>query len=107
MEKEKKELKVLANQLYMYFDNRFNRDWENLPEEVQEEWLEIAGDFYSDTQLNVSEDKEDYLDLLEKAEEVWNAHGICVSNNKLVEKLHLEPAIYELGKVLKRISKRS
>ena len=44
-------------------------------------------------------------DILLAADEVWDAHGVVVSNGGGSYKRHLEPAIYNLQKVVQNIRK--
>ena len=107
MDAERVKLLPLVKVLRDFFDMSFpNRIFNNLPEYDKENWLEIAKEFKERTNFNFDKDKQNYLDLIEKSEVVWEAHGICVSNNYDGSiRRHLEPAIYELRKVLARIDK--
>jgi hypothetical protein len=88
----------LAKALAEFFEFSFNREWKDLPQGCQESWLEIAKDFQERIELNVDKDKQNYLDLIEASEKVWKALSVSVT---------LEPTIYQLSKVLKKIEQEN
>src|SRR5215475_318798 len=42
-------------------------------------------------------------ELVKAARKLWDAHGVVVSNGGTGYSRHIEPVIYEIGKILKRM----